>query len=313
MDKKQLEIAKKELREAVVTQNWIEIARIFGAPIDPRKPLAEVIALVADIELPASPDEYLFYFDVDEDTKYVYSLASGGTVTKVDVTVSAPNAVTFVGIQSPVYMIHIIDLNNAKFDVIGKKKKAVTRALDCEELYYVLQVLWAGTPEANQFTLDSGETYFDFPKLLEMINSISDYGDGYVLITGATVDNDIILTDYMENKNQSVLTMIDRLNVKIQKVTGTFTLDGDSTSIMDADTAILVAVNSIAGKPVSFGRKNLNQGVVIDEAQDAKERISTIVPVIPKNGEKPSVGVWGYGEFAAVLVASKSVARFTRS
>jgi len=313
MDRKELELAKKQLREAIVTQNWIEIARIFGAPIDPRKPLAEVIGLVADIEAPASPEEYLFYFDVDEDVKYVYALAHDGTVTKVDVTVGTPSTVTFVGIQSPVYMIQIVDLNNAKFDVIGKKKKAVTRALDCEELYYVLQLLWAGTAEANQFDLDSGKTYFDFPKLLEMINSISDYGDNYVLITGSTVDNDIILTDYNENKNQSVLTMIDRLKVKVQKVTGTFTLDGESTAIMASDEAILVAVNSLAGKPVSFGRKNLNQGTVIDETQDAKERISTVVPAIPKNGEKPSVGVWGYGEFMAVLVNSKAVARFKRS
>lgn len=317
MDYKDLQIARKELKDATSRMDFPEIARIIGEPLDPRKPVADVISAVADIEPAASPDEYLYYFDVDEDTKYVWTLSSGGTVTKIDVTLSTPSAVTFVGIQSPVYKIHIVDLNNAKFDVIGKKKKAITHAMDNYEVNAVLSLLWEGTPAANQFSLDSGQTYLTFPKLLEMLNAISPYGDKYVLITGSTVDDDIILTDYNENKNHSVLAMMDRLNITRIKVTGTFTSSATSgasaTQIMTATRAILVATSSLAGKPVSFGRKKLVPGVAINTTQDTRLRLNTVVPVIPRNSEAPSVGIWGYGEYQAVLKNSLAVARFTRS
>jgi len=309
---KELQLARQQLRNAVAKQDYVEIARIIGAPIDPRKGVADVISAVADVEAPASPDEYLFYFDVDEDTKYVYALASGGTVTKVDVTVTSATAISFTGIQSPVYLIHIVDLNNAKFDVIGKKKKAITNAMNNREVADVLALLWAGTPEGNQFTLDSGDTYLNFPKLLEMLNAISAYGDKYVLITGSTVDDDIILTDYRENKNQSVLAMLDKLNISRIKITGAYN-DGTSKNIFTSTYALLVATSTLAGKPVSFGRKKLVPGAVISETQNEKLRIMSVVPAIPRNGEKPSVGVWGYGEFQAVLKNSLAVARFSRS
>ena len=313
MDLNELKIAKAELKEAIAKQDWPTIARIIGDPVDPRNDVVPVIGMVADIESPATPDEYLFYFDTDEDTKYVYTLTSGGTVTGVDVTVGAPSAITFTNIVSPVYNIHIVDLNNAKFDVIGKKKKAITRAMDNRETHDVLNLIWEGTPVDNQFDLDSADTYLNFPKLLEMLNAVSAYGDKYILVTGSTVDDDIILTDYNENKNQSVLAMMDRLNIQKIKVTGQYTDASTTNVIWPATQAILVATSTQVGKPVSFGRKSLVPGTVISEEQDAKLRLTSVVPIIPKNAEKPSVGVWGYGEFQAVLKNSSAVARFSRA
>ena len=313
MDRKELEIARKELKQAVASMNFYEMARIIGTPLDPRKPVADVINLIADKEPDASPDEYLFYFDVNEDVKYVYALAHDGTVTKVDVTVNSPNAITFTKTQSPVYNIQIVDLNSAKFDVIAKKRKAVTNALDNKEVYDVLNIaLAAATSSGNTFTLDSGKSYLDFPKILEMYNAIAPYGDNYVLIVGSTVDSDIVLTDYRENKNQSVLSMLDKLNIKRVKITGTVKVDGSDKEVLDPNKAILVATSTLAGKPLSFGRKKLVPGTAINSNIDPKLRLNVVVPAIPKNGESPSVGVWGYGEIQCVAKNSKAVASFER-
>jgi len=313
MSAEELQQAKTELKLAVQKQDWLAVARIISEPVDPRIPVDPIIEVVSDVHPPATPDEYLFYYDVDEDTKYVYTIASGGTVTAKDVTVSAPNSVTFAPINSPVYNIHIVDLNNAKFDVIGKKKQAVTRALDNKELAYVLNVLWAGTPAGNQFSLDSGKTYLDFPKILEMRNSISKYGTDFALICGTTVDDDITLTDYRENKNQSVLAMMDKLNIKKYKVVAEYN-DGSAKDVLSATSAILVALNTRAGKPVEFGRKTLVQNTVLGTTETTEKlRLLTVTPVVPRGTEKPSVAIWGYGEFQAVLKNSKAVARFTRA
>jgi hypothetical protein len=304
--------AKKELVEATQNQDWLALSRTIGQPIDPRQDVADAIPLIADVETPAPPEEHLFYFQVDEDTKYVYTLASGGTATKIDVTPNSESSVSFTGINSAVYKIHIVDLNSARFNVIAKKKLAITRAMNNRELHDVLAVAWAGTPAGNQFTLDSDDTYLNFPKVLEMLNVISPYGDRYVLITGSTVDDDIILTDYRENKRQSVLEMLEKLNITRVKITGTYN-DGSSHNIFESTYALLIATNTVVGKPLSFGRKQLVPNAVLEGTLDAKLRYMTVVPAIPENGEKPSVKIWGYGEFQSVLKNPKAIARFTRS
>lgn len=308
----ELKQARLELAEAVRKLDWREVAKIIGDPIDPRKPSpsAEIIGKVCDIEPATSPDEYLFYFECDEDTKYVYALASAGTVTKVDVSLNTPTAITFTGIQSPVYKVHIVDLNNAKFDVIGKKKRAITNALDNRELHDVLSLLWEGTPDANRFTLDSGDTYLNFPKLLELVKAVKKYGDKLYLICGADVDTDLTVTDYNENKNQSVISMIEKLGIEKIEVTGVYMATMEH-NIFESDRALLVATSTVVGKPASFGRKQLVPGVVIDGQVDAKLRYLSVVPVIPRNAEAPSVGMWGYGEIQAVLKNPKAVARFS--
>lgn len=313
MDMKQLEIAKKELREATARMDYFSMARIIDAPIDPRKPVADIITKVANIIPAATPGEDLFYYDVIEDVKTVYALATDGTVTAIAVTPSTPSAVSFIKTQSPVYNIQIVDLNSAKFDIIGKKKKAISNSLDCKEVYDIINLLIAGaTGAGNAFTLDTAKTFLDFPKILELLNSISSYGDKYVLITGANCDNDIVLTDYNENKNQSVLAMLDRLGIEKIKLTGKITINGTVSDIIDPNKAILVATSTLAGKPVDFGRKKLVPGLAINGNSDAKLRLSVVIPVIPKGGESPSVGLWGYGEIAAVVTNSKALATFDR-
>lgn len=315
MSDKNLEVAKEQLKEATEKGNYPEIARIIGAPIDPRKPYPKVVEAICDTEPPASPEEYLFYFDVDEDVKEVYTLSNTATVTVQKITPTAPNAVVFAGVQSKAYRVHISDLLSAKFDVIGKKKNAVVRSLDAKEIKKVLDVGLAGVPGANQFSLASGVTRFTYDKLVDMIEAVADYGEDYVLVMGSNIWRDIITWDYDENKYHSIKAMTDDLDVEMIKVTGTLKEDGGSeTAILDANKALLVARNTVVGKPFSFGRKLIASAKVLgEETDEPKQRKIAVLPAVIANGEEPSVTVWGFEEIACVLKNSKAIASFERA
>ena len=51
----------------------LELARIIGEPRDPRKPYPDLVTAICQIGY-ADPDEYVYYFDVNQDTDYTSEL-----------------------------------------------------------------------------------------------------------------------------------------------------------------------------------------------------------------------------------------------
>jgi len=309
-----LELAKQQIKEAVAKGDWLTVSRIIGAPLDPRKPNPDIVSAICEIQEPADPTEYLFYFDVDEDVKEVYTLTNTGTITCQTITPGTPSAVPFANFMSKCYSVHIVDLMNAKFDIIGKKKVAVGRSLDAKEIKKVLDLALTGTPGANQLAPDSGDTFFTYAKLLEMRKLIGDYSDDFVLIVGADVDQEILLWDYNENKYHSLKEALADLRIEIIKVSGTLKLDGGAEeAIFAANKALLVGRSSVVGRPISFGRKLIaSVSMLGGEVDEAKQRIVIVQPALCRDGEAPKVSTWGMEQFNAVVINSKALASYEK-
>ena len=308
----ELEAASSALKQAAGRYDYPEMARYFGSPDDPEMPSEadKIIAKIAKIEAPADANEPLFYFQCAAQTKRVYTLTAGGTVTALAVTPDDPTAVTWSTMHSPGRTVQLIHLNDAKFDVLARETKINEEAMDRRELAAVLSLAWAGCEDANRFALDSDNTYLDFPKLLEMVTAVAKYGKKFVLLVGSDVNVDLQATDYNENKNQSVIAMIERLGIEVVPIIGTYDLAGSTANILNPDRAMLVAVDGVNGKPISYGRKNLVPNGVLNGTITPKQRYSTVVPAIPRNGDAPSVTVYGYGSYQAVLTNSFPIACF---
>ena len=83
----------------------LEIARIIGEPKDPRKPYPDLVEAICQTDT-ADPEEYLYYFDVLEDTDKIYTTVANG-VTQQAVSLDTPTAVTWVDIATPEYYVNI--------------------------------------------------------------------------------------------------------------------------------------------------------------------------------------------------------------
>lgn len=311
----ELEQAKLELSQAAAAQNWLEVSRLIGTVEDPRKPIDEIIVRLCNVLPNADPETMLFHFEADEDAKVVYYLSRNGTITALDLELLEPTAVAFRALVSPVKELQMIDLNNAKYDVIGKKKLAIARAMNNAELKNVLDLYWAAktaSGEAGAFTPDSGEEFLTLPKVVEMLEAIEAYGDKPVLVCGSEVYNDLFLTDYKEDKNQSVRAQFKELGIEPVKVTGSVTVDGSTSVILNAKRAILVNTETVNGKPAEFIRKNLSAFSVLNQQSEPKSRIATVIPAIPTGAAVPKVKLFGYGEFQAVLTVPQAASVFTQ-
>jgi hypothetical protein len=308
----ELEQASAKVREAAAKADYQQIAAYFGSPDDPELPSETdaLIAKVCQIAPNADAMEPLFYFQTAEKVKQVYTLSRGGTVTNIDIVPDEPSAITWSKNVSPARSVELVDINNAKFDVFARETKCNEEAMDRYELGSVLNLLWAACPDDQRFALDSSKTYLDFPKLLQMIAAVSKYGKKFVLFVGSDVNVDLLSTDYNENKNQSVIAMIEKLGIEIIPIIGQYRVASSTKNLLDADRAMLVAVDGVNGKPAVYGRKNLVANTVIGGTITPKQRYSSVVPVIPRNGEAPKASVWGYGEFQAVVTNTFPIACF---
>ena len=58
----------------------LEISRILGEPLDPRKPYSDLVTLIAQTDT-ADPDEYVYYFDTSLETDRVLTITGSGELT----------------------------------------------------------------------------------------------------------------------------------------------------------------------------------------------------------------------------------------
>lgn len=298
----------------------LEIARILGEPKDPRKPYADLVSLVCDTDT-AEPSEYVYYFDVLSETDKVYVITSSGEVTQENVTPDTPALITFVDVASPEYYVKITDLASAKERTLARKVATINRALNAYETYKLITLTDAAVPAGNKFTLRSGSETFTYADLVDMIDSVQDYADNYVLVAGTTIDKDIKLWDWTDNRYQSLAEALKGLNVQIVRQFGSVTVDGGSVSILDATTAYLFGLVGVDGKPGLFVRKRLNDidmlGGAIFENGEKPERLVFVSPnpVTANAGANRylALGLTGYEQIAAAIKNPYALSRFVRS
>ena len=308
------------MEENKMKYDALELARIIGEPKDPKKPYPEIVNLLCETDT-AEPNEFVYQFDVLAETDKVYVITSTGELTQESVTPDTPGLMTFIDVVSPEYFVRITDLASAKERTLARKVATINRALNAWESYKVLGAALTATQSGNTWDLTSGQNHFSYNDLVNMIDGILDYADNYVLVVGSVIDKDIKLWDWLDNKYTSLATALKDLNVNIVRQFGQVWVDGGFLQIFDPNTALLVGLNGISGKPILFVRKKLND-------------IELMGGAILKNGEKPerlvftspnpihavsgttrylAIGLTGYEEIALAVTNPYALAKFTRS
>lgn len=301
----------------------LEMAQLFGQPLDPRKPYTDLVSMICDTDT-ANPEDYYYYFDALVETDKVYVITSTGSVTQENVAPDSPALITFFDIASPEYYMKFTDLAKSKETTVKRKIMTINRAMNLYENYKVIQTLAAAASgTGNILGLDSGVTTFNYKNLVTMKAALKDYGDDFVLLAGSNIDLDVELWDWTDNKYMSLKDALEALKVQIVRVTGTVTVDGSSVSVLDADTAYLVARSTELGRPVLFVRKRLDEiemlgGVIKTDMQgDRPQRLvfASPNPVTVTSGPTRylAVGVTGYEEAAIATINPYAIYKFDKA
>jgi hypothetical protein len=307
----------------ITAEDRLEISRIIGQPVDPRKPYPDLVNMICERDT-AEPEEYVYYFDVIKDTDTVYTITSTGSVTSSNVSPDTPTLFSFIDLASPEYYVKITDLAKAKERVLARKNATINRALNGKEIEYILTLIEVGVPAANRLRLnDSGTaTRFNVDHLTQMCDLVKDYGDSYVLLVSSTIEKDIILWNWNDNKNIDIFQTFDKLGVTVKRIPNqSVVIDGSTTNLIGSNKAYLVATStesSVGRRCLLFVRKRLNDiallGGVLSETGDKPERLVFTSPNPMNVGGTRylGVGLTGYEEIIAAVVNSYGLASFDR-
>ena len=303
--------------------NQLEIAKILGEPLHPEKPYSNLIDAVCQTDT-ADPSEYVYYFDVLMETNKVITITGTGQLTTQNVSADTPTQFTFIDISSPEYYVKVTDLAKAKEATLARKLRTINRSLNAYENNYIIELAQAGVISvAHQHDLDGTNTKFTYDVLINMLQDVIDYGDNYVLLVGATIDTDIKLWDYDENKYHSLLEAFKDLAIEKVRVSGTVTIDDSATSMLSSTIAYLVAKDTEVGAPFLFVRKRLNDidllGGAIKQNGERPERLVFVSPnpiAVNVGGTTTrylAVGLTGYEEIVGACINPYAVSEFERA
>lgn len=311
----------------------LEIARIIGEPLDPRKPYPHIVDAVCETDS-ADPDDYIYYFDVLVETDKVYVITSSGEVTQERVDPDTPASMTFSDLATPEYYIKLNDYASRKENVLARKKKTIERTLNSYENYKIITLLAAAASSAShENTPLSGAGRFRFIDLVAMVEQVQDYGDNLALITGASCDKDIIRWNWDDDKNQSLSEALTMMNIKtkirlslagsaqtLQLAANTSGASLSSTDILGSTISYLVARDTEVGKPLVFVRKKMDSlkelGGLIYEDGTQPERLVFVSPnpiTVTGSARYLAIGITGYEQFASAVSNSLAISKFTRS
>ncbi len=316
--KEELLKAKEQMKKIAMQGNREElIAQVINDTYDPEFPIPEIIESLFNVSR-VNPFESVYYFTPTLPTKEVYLLTSSCDVTHQAVSPASKSTLSWTTAVTKDYYICLDDLLAGDTDVVALYAEDVIEALNRYEIYAVLQLIDAGAvARSNAFTLDSGKTKFDLPKLVEMKKAIRKYGKKLVLISGANVTEDIELMDYDADKNREVsISSIVDAHIPIESLD--VNVGGSTKDVISDDIAYLVAVSDAKkNKPGYFARRKISSqiGSFADTQIVDKERAiistGTIKPV--DTVDKFAKGIAGLEQFGAVLTNSYTCAKFTRS
>ena len=301
----------------------LEIARILGEPVDPRRPFSDLIVETCNTDT-AEPNEYVYYFDVLNETDTVYTITSTGAATSSNVSPDTPAAFTFIDIATPEYYVKITDLASAKEATFARKLSTINRSLNMYENKYIFTLAEAALSTSSfDHTLTSAQMRFSYNDLITLLTDIIDYGDKYVLFVGSELDKDMMLWDWNDNKYHSMIDAFENLGIqKIRMGTGNLTIDANSPARqLAANTGYLIALNTEVGKPFLFVRKLLNDidllGGALKQNGEKPERLVFVSPnpIVASGGTTRylAVGITGFEEIVAACINPYAVARFVRA
>lgn len=301
----------------------LEIARVIGEPRDPRKPYPDVVERVCITDT-ADPNEYVYYFDVLNETDTVYTITSTGEVTSTNVAIDTAAAFTFIDIASPEYYVKINELASAKEATLARKLGTINRALNMYETKYIFDLASAATGTSSfQHTLTSATMRFNYANIIDMLQDVVDYGDSYVLYVGSELDSDMMKWDWNDNKYHSMVEAFKDLNItKVRMGVGNVTIDTNSAARqLAANKGYLIALDTVVGKPFLFVRKRLNDiallGAAIKQNGEKPERLVFVSPnpITASGGSTRylAIGLTGYEQIVAACVNPYAVSRFIRS
>jgi hypothetical protein len=298
----------------------LELAKIIGEPLDPRKPYTDVVDSVAFTDT-ADPNEYVYYHVATSVTNLVYTVTATGAITSSNVSPESPTAFTFIDNVTPEYYVKINELASAKEATLSRVLKLINQTLNMKENKYIMDL---GIASANDSqTLTSGQMRFSYNDLIEMMLGIVDYSDNYVLFVGSEIDQDMLLWDWNDNKYHSTLEAFNSLGIKkIRMGVGNLTVDTNAPARqLASNRALLVGTSTELGKPFVFVRKKLNDidllGAAIKQDGEKPQRLVFVSsnPVTPSGGTSRymAIGVFGYEQIVAALVNPYAVSKFLRS
>jgi len=299
----------------------LEIAKMIGEPINYALPVPVEIAAIADI-VTLEPGEFGYRFSATETTAdYILTVSAGGKITPIEASVVATTAISLTGYQSKLEWIEVNDiLGSPDLQIFARRKEAIARSLDKNEIKTVLDGILASTntPSVNvqEASYASGDDIYDL--IMKAKQKVEDYGDKYVLLCGSAVKNAI--DTYDKDKGSTLhfdFRLESRLNemgIEVMKIFGLL----DSTALLNTNKFILLAKNSrhAEGKPVKFVRRRISadiaklMGADVDKAQRAL--IVNPTPVVHATGAadaelKLAFGVYGYEQAAFVIPQPKSI------
>jgi len=299
---------------------YMEIAKQIGEPVNPQLPVPVEISAIADV-FTAEPGEKVWrYTAVDSSLDTVLAVDANGAITVVKRTPTGDAELTFEGYNSKLEYVLIDDIlsETDNVQVLGRRKEAITRAMDKRELYAIVTGLLAKTAsllpgvEPHEVVPVSADDLYDV--IIAMKHKVEDYGDNYVFLCGSTVKEKIDTYDKDQastfNYNVTLTQKLKELGIDVMKIFGKVELTdgGGETSIMPAKKAILVAKNSrvAEGKPIKFVRRKIGaeiaklMGADVDSAQRALMVNPT--PVIVSGTNTLAYGVYGYGSVVTSVV-----------
>ena len=112
--------------DGIFKYDHLEMARIIGEPVDPRRRYPDVISKICEIDR-ADPNEYVYQFDVLFDTDVIY------TITEAD-TSSVVYAKTYELLVAGVIQIKVYDNVKDNISTIYKQKQFNSDERDWQDL-----------------------------------------------------------------------------------------------------------------------------------------------------------------------------------
>ena len=311
--------AKEELKALAFTPNREQIvAETIRDVYDPEMPVDDIISKVGFEIKTAEPGEHVFYNSPRSNDKKVLALTTNCDVTHVKRTPATRTELSFSTLATEDYYVCIQDILQGDHNALVEAGEDIIESLNRQEVYAVLALIDAGAvANGNVFTLDSGDTKLNVPKLYEMKKAIRKYGKKLVLVTGTDVTEDVDLLDYNENKERpvSVGMLVDE-HIAVEALD--VTISGVVKNIIEDDVAYLIAVSDAKrNKPGVMARRKIGNSMVA-LAQDTKvvnkERaiVFTGFQKSVDSVDKFALGYAGVEEYGAVLINSLTCAKFTR-
>jgi hypothetical protein len=284
----------------------IEISKLIGVPIDPNLKVPVVISEICNLETAEPGEEVKYFAAYDANVDDVYTADAGGAITAHKLTANAAIALSFQGLQSNLEYVLINDVlagsegNKPDTGVLGRKKAAIARAMDKEEVRRLLALCLSQA--SQEVTQGTGVDLYDL--IVKMVHKIEDYGDNYVLLVGSTVKEAIDVYDKVNADNfyyrVGLKEYLASAGIKVIKVAGTFTNStGVGQRMLATDKLILIARDSTiaAGRPFTFVRRLANPEIAKLMNAESAERIISVAQaptIIDGTNNLLGYGVFGF-------------------